>query len=704
MGVCKISPNMCILSELMANGSLYEVLHDQYLELTHEMRIGFLLDAAKGMQYLHTSTPSILHRDLKSPNLLLDSRWNLKISDFGLSGFNTDHQTEKRVGSLLWMAPEIVEENECTWHADVYSYGIIIWEVFSRKEPYEGEDAMAVAMRVSLQSYRPPMPEGGMITADMERMMKECWSQEKTKRPPFSLIVSQINSMKSSIRLTSGSTSKRSASITERTTREQPSGIFAIVYLGIDMASDLWDLDGEMVSMIIQEYYQIIQKGCSIYTGYESDVNADNILLGFSDILNALEFADFVDSKMLEVKWPERWDNIWPTKTISHENQYLFRGPRIKTTIHWGEPRSQQYEGQRNVKYTGRDVDLCLSLWKLAVGGQILLSSKAHEALKSQGFRQELYAILEIKSLSLADSGESESIFQIISNKKKERVSHFDLDLHRNGHKEADWQVAFEQISVSNTSLGSGSYGTVYKVDFKGTSYAMKKLHRQTMTTSQYMVYMKEILLMRSLHHPHVVQLHGACMKAPNLCMLIELAEYGSLQAVLLNTKIPLDDMTKTRALLQISDAMKFLHQQTPAVIHRDLKSTNILVFNLSPIVVKVGDFGFARIKLENQTMTKCGTRAWLAPEIILGNHYNEKVDVFSYSIMCWEVFHRDVPYKNLDGIRVNASVLKGVRPTLSKVPSKDIEVLLQQGWDENPERRPTFTTIHSTLDAFLKK
>jgi len=67
------------------------------------------MDAARGMDYLHSSTPPVLHRDFKSLNLLVDQKWNLKVADFGLTGFKDTNKNIDRIGTLLWTAPEVLK-------------------------------------------------------------------------------------------------------------------------------------------------------------------------------------------------------------------------------------------------------------------------------------------------------------------------------------------------------------------------------------------------------------------------------------------------------------------------------------------------------------------------------------------------------------------------------------------------------------------
>lgn len=101
-------------------------------------------DITNGMIYLHSQNQPIIHRDLKSLNLLLDSvvltdtdRINLKIADFGLARTNDTDMMTGFLGTFHWMAPEIFDNKPYSLKADVFSFGICIWEILSRETPYK---------------------------------------------------------------------------------------------------------------------------------------------------------------------------------------------------------------------------------------------------------------------------------------------------------------------------------------------------------------------------------------------------------------------------------------------------------------------------------------------------------------------------------------------------------------------------------------
>ena len=115
------------------------------------------------MSYLHSLTPPILHRDLKSHNLLVDNNWNVKVADFGLSRAQSTN-TMSAAGTPQWSAPEVIRQEKYTTKADVYSFGVIVYELISRKVPYANMGPLTAARQVAYDHLRPRFPEGSDAT------------------------------------------------------------------------------------------------------------------------------------------------------------------------------------------------------------------------------------------------------------------------------------------------------------------------------------------------------------------------------------------------------------------------------------------------------------------------------------------------------------------------------------------------------------
>jgi serine/threonine protein kinase len=122
-------PNLCIVTEFVQRGALKGVLYDQSIRLPYQQRLRMLHGAALGVGHLHALEPAIIHRDLKPSNLLVDENWNVKVADFGFARIKEENATMTRCGTPCWTAPEILRGEKYSEKADVYSFGIIMWEV-----------------------------------------------------------------------------------------------------------------------------------------------------------------------------------------------------------------------------------------------------------------------------------------------------------------------------------------------------------------------------------------------------------------------------------------------------------------------------------------------------------------------------------------------------------------------------------------------
>ena len=185
-------PDICIITEYMSRGSLYDILHNKMIVVEWPLILRMLSDTARGMTYLHSCNPPIIHRDLKSPNLLVDEFWRVKISDFGLSTvFDRNSQTMTACGTPYWTAPEVLRNQKYTVKVDVFSFSIIMWECVTRAEPYQNMPPFNVIAGVAHKGLRPNVP---LWVPDQYRsLMIDCWQEIADLRPHFSVILDVIN-------------------------------------------------------------------------------------------------------------------------------------------------------------------------------------------------------------------------------------------------------------------------------------------------------------------------------------------------------------------------------------------------------------------------------------------------------------------------------------------------------------------------------
>ncbi|XP_075439075.1 receptor-interacting serine/threonine-protein kinase 2 [Ascaphus truei] len=201
LGICNEPEFLGIVTEYMTSGSLNQLLHegDPLSEIVWPLRFRILYEIALGVNFLHNMTPSLLHHDLKTPNILLDNEFHVKIADFGLSKWrklSTSHSCEKtpQGGTIIYMPPEEYNPSNKNKRAsvkhDIYSYAIIMWEVLSRKQPYEeATNPMQIMFSVS-QGIRPDVSEESIPIDIPHRdlfisLMQSGWASNPNDRPAF---------------------------------------------------------------------------------------------------------------------------------------------------------------------------------------------------------------------------------------------------------------------------------------------------------------------------------------------------------------------------------------------------------------------------------------------------------------------------------------------------------------------------------------
>jgi len=184
------------------------------------------------------------------------------------------------------------------------------------------------------------------------------------------------------------------------------------------------------------------------------------------------------------------------------------------------------------------------------------------------------------------------------------------------------FQFSMDEVKLL-APIGTGSYGEVYKAMVRGKVVAVKKLHVRNLKAEQVDAFCKEASLMCQLNHENVVQFIGAVTEPSNLCIITQYCARGSLADLLLDPSVEMDFVRKLKFACDAACGMLYLHGSNPIILHRDLKSDNLLVS--ADWTVKVADFGLTRFLSEKKAMTQVGTPMWMAPEIIMGKKYTEK-------------------------------------------------------------------------------
>ncbi|RWS04910.1 Mitogen-activated protein kinase kinase kinase 9-like protein [Dinothrombium tinctorium] len=202
-GVCLEDPNYCIVLEYCSGGSLNRVLNGR--RIPPDVLVDWAIQIAQGMDYLHTGTSiTLIHRDLKSSNVLLNrpiinEDWYgkvLKITDFGLAREVYKTTRMSQAGTYAWMAPEVIKSSLFSKASDVWSYGVVLWELLTGESPYKGIDALAVAYGVAVNKLTLHIPS--TCPFQFSSIMKACWDPDPHDRPSFAQIVFNLKTLSQS--------------------------------------------------------------------------------------------------------------------------------------------------------------------------------------------------------------------------------------------------------------------------------------------------------------------------------------------------------------------------------------------------------------------------------------------------------------------------------------------------------------------------
>eukprot|EP01018_Ginkgo_biloba_P013382 Gb_10076 [translate_table: standard] len=160
MGAVASPERLCIVTEFLPRGSLFRLFQRNTPGMDWRRRARMALDIARGINYLHHCHPPIVHRDLKSSNLLVDKNWTVKVGDFGLSRLRhaTFLTAKSGKGTPQWMAPEVLRNEPSNEKSDIYSFGVILWELATEKVPWSGLNPMQMNANILLGSSFQMLP------------------------------------------------------------------------------------------------------------------------------------------------------------------------------------------------------------------------------------------------------------------------------------------------------------------------------------------------------------------------------------------------------------------------------------------------------------------------------------------------------------------------------------------------------------------
>ncbi|KAH0912743.1 hypothetical protein HID58_036064, partial [Brassica napus] len=591
IGACRRSMVWCIVTEYAKGGSLRQFLTKrQNRAVPLKLAVKQALDVATGMAYVHGL--GYIHRDLKSDNLLISADRSIKIADFGVARIEvkTEGMTPE-TGTYRWMAPEMIQHRPYTQKVDVYSFGIVLWELLTGMVPFQNMTAVQAAFAVVNRGVRPSIPDDCLPV--LRNILTRCWDADPEVRPPFTEIVMMLERAEAEVM----------NNVRKARFRKMLEGAkFNVLAVGNHNNNDY---------AFTQEFYQKLNEGSNMSmqtsnAGGSVSMSVDNSSVGSSDAL------------------------------IGH--------PGLKPL------RSS-------------------SVYSLSVGQSVFRPGKVTHALNDDALAQAL----------------------MDSRYPTQGLASYE-----------EWTIDLRKLHMG-PPFAQGAFGKLYKGTYNGEDVAVKILERpeNSPEKAQFMEqqFQQEVSMLANLKHQNIVRFIGACRKPMVWCIVTEYAKGGSVRQFLTkrqNRAVPLKLAVKQA--LDVARGMAYVHGRN--FIHRDLKSDNLLIS--ADKSIKIADFGVARIEVQTEGMTpETGTYRWMAPEMIQHRAYNQKVDVYSFGIVLWELITGLLPFQNMTAVQAAFAVVnRGVRPTVPNDCLPVLSEIMTRCWDANPEVRPCFLEVVSLLEA----
>eukprot|EP00039_Didymoeca_costata_P008720 m.115429 g.115429 ORF g.115429 m.115429 type:complete len:683 (+) comp14203_c0_seq3:185-2233(+) len=272
--------------------------------------------------------------------------------------------------------------------------------------------------------------------------------------------------------------------------------------------------------------------------------------------------------------------------------------------------------------------------------------------------------------------------------------------------------IPFEDLEVVR-EIGSGSFSTVYEVIYHSTTLAAKLLdHRGKTDENQREALKHEVKILSKLDHPNIVKLEGACSMGEKLCLCTEYSEFGSLAKFIHTDHKPYSLGAVYRWGQDIATAMRFIHHK--GILHRDLKSANVLLFLrpdignvidrnddalFSQLTAKICDFGLA-LEGRGDNEGTAGTFRWMAPEVMAGKPCTVQSDIYAFGMVLYEIGARQIPFSNF---KESAAVIFAVAGKKNRPPIPQGFPVLLSGitrscWSHFPDQRLSMDDIIDIL------
>eukprot|EP00727_Mastigamoeba_balamuthi_P011180 m51a1_g6685 putative serine threonine kinase (1863) ;mRNA; f:9-31210 len=755
------------VTEWMDGGSLRAIIDDKFVDFPKAVSI---------LSYIHASR--IIHRDLKAANILVNAKWDVKITgtyshtlvirfssflhwpnnelvDFGLSAIKNANKTMTVCGTVAWMSPEILEKGHFSEKSDVYAFGMVMYEIMTRHNPFNDVPVMSLVSLI-INGERPPVPDNRKgYTANFVATMKQTWQQNPEQRPSFNDIGSALSPSgpilhwafdgpNSTTGLADSSGNGLAATVAGTFSGNISWMPGIIGSHALELRPSWTEKNWEMSQGIGGMGAWLAAIGMYSYSYYSNTPFMWQIMTTQQLKVGAYQGAYTLPSfREVSGEWMHLVTTYGGNSGGAALSTYI-NGVLVDESVVWLTPGDAAklfvgHGSDSQLCYSGLIDDLRLyncqlspqeiyDLWR----GQCNQSEESYgpceyyQCYDGQTSYERCNASLfgcdwcgkycAIKAQCSCGQVTDEQTCVVSTNCTwcpaqaacyagacpavggAERAKDNSAVIGGAYHDE----VSAEEI-VMGEVIGQGSFGVVYKATWRNTEVAAKVFSIEALLASDIAQFEKEVDVMRALRHPNILLFMCHAKNDTNFIIVTEYMPTGSLMELLGNDSVVVPLKLKLSILLDIARGMAYLHQNDPPILHRDLKSSNILLDSNLQAKVSDFDFGLSAIKNANKTMTVCGTVAWMSPEILEKGHFSEKSDVYAFGMVMYEIMTRHNPFNDVPVMSLVSLIINGERPPVPdnrKGYTANYVATMKQTWQHLPDDRPTFNEIGSALSV----
>jgi serine/threonine protein kinase len=704
---------MCLVTEYMPLGSLHDVLMDPKTTIDLMAILKMATDAAKGINYMHMSSPPIIHRDLKSHNLLVGDNFVVKVTDFGLAKLTTSRDDAHNTfcGTLPWAAPEVLSGSGYTVKADVYSFGVVLWELITRQEPYKGLNKPDIIVGVVSNELRPP------LFPDMEPLIVEliqvCWAQDPDERPDFQTIVDRLTEvtdylyalhMERKNKAAMGLANSLSGGELNYSSRwlslHEPGSLDH--HQQVKLAQEALDAGaqperGELEEVVISASPGFARAALAT-SGPLTHTSSEEIQKAHHDALELMNSA-------LETGDMNAVFNAMEQVRLAAEGVARLAAQGIGSGAGNGHVNGS----------TPHALSLGIGNGPSSHSNSLSRSSKLMNASFSSRSKQSSRWALDLNELT--------SIEKLPEEMGPSFANRVNQSLTKSHESDSPMPSEVKQSNLAmsgttnvmpppNDENSSQRAYTAWHGHFRGQDVLVRVWH-EALEAIEVREFHKQLNILSEVKSSRVALFYG-CVLEPRLLMVTEYTPQPSLYSMMTadasTTRIDWDVVIIIA--LEIAKAISSLHLWKPAIVHRDIQSSKFVV-DPRTWSVKMNDLGLARFDhASNQsTLSKMrGNFLYTAPEAYSGASYSTQSDVYSFGIVLWELVTRCIvghyiqPFSEFSNIRFEFQLViqvskDAIRPSLHPDTPPPLAQLIQDCWAQDPSLRPQIHDVASQLE-----